>query len=283
MAVPPPADRPGPQPPQPGRPAQPGHLRPPPPGRTPTRSPGNPSPIDRALLAGARHPAASADGSHPTLAVSGDGDRPTGTGQPVSAAGGSRPSAGGDRQAPKQPPQPHPRPTAEPRSESATPRTHPTTSGRTPASGPAAPGRTNASGEPDPRPVDRIDLPGHGVRVRPVVHVEDMAASVAFYQRLGAEIVHGGPDGEWVLIQLGTTQIDLITRPPRAERGECTVELNVAAEEPLDLLRERLRVRDDGSGVPEAEFAVHPELGEHLEVRTPDGLLIKISQLEPDL
>jgi len=111
------------------------------------------------------------------------------------------------------------------------------------------------------------------------VHVEDMAASVAFYRGLGAEIIHGGPDGDWVLVQLGTIQLDLITRPPRAEQGECTVELNFAAEEPLDRLRERLR----GSGDPGADFAVHPDLGEHLEVRTPDGLLIKISQLEPGL
>ena len=37
-----------------------------------------------------------------------------------------------------------------------------------------------------------------GMRLRPMVHVEDMTASVAFYERLGAEIVHGSRDGDWV-------------------------------------------------------------------------------------
>ena len=161
-----------------------------------------------------------------------------------------------DRTGPKRAPQPHPRPGTHARGEAAT-----------------------------CQPVNRIDLPGRGLRLRPVVHVEDMPTSVAFYRRLGAEIVHGAPDGDWVLIQLGTTQVDLITRPPRAERGECTVELNLAAEEPLERLRDRFVRSSDGdeSGNPVAEFATHPDLGEHLEVRTPDGLLIKISQLDPDL
>ena len=150
-----------------------------------------------------------------------------------------------------------------------------------PGDKPPQPPATAADQASEPRPGDRIGQIGCGLRFRPVVHVEDMAASVAFYRRLGAEIVHGEPDGDWVLIQLGTTQVDLITRPPRAERGECTVELNFTAEQPLRLLRERLR----GSGGAQSrsgEFAVDRDLGEHLEIRTPDGLLIKISQLEPE-
>jgi catechol 2,3-dioxygenase-like lactoylglutathione lyase family enzyme len=111
------------------------------------------------------------------------------------------------------------------------------------------------------------------LQLRPVVHVRDMAASVAFYEHLGGEIIHGSRDGDWVLMQVGTTQIALVTQPPDAGRGEGTVELNFGAYAPLDELRRRLRG---------AEPARHPDLGPQLQVRSPDGLLIKITQLEPD-
>ena len=52
-----------------------------------------------------------------------------------------------------------------------------------------------------------------------MVHVADMAASVAFYEHLGGEIIHGGRDADWALMQLGTTQIGLLTRPPDLGRA----------------------------------------------------------------
>ena len=124
----------------------------------------------------------------------------------------------------------------------------------------------------------RIPL-GHAMRFQPMVHVKDMPAAVAFYEHLGAEVVHGGKADDWVLLQLGTTQIGLLAHPPRGEDGECTVELNFAATTPLDDLERELR----GAGVTIAAFETHPEFGDQLHVRSPDGLLIKISQLEPDI
>jgi catechol 2,3-dioxygenase-like lactoylglutathione lyase family enzyme len=112
-----------------------------------------------------------------------------------------------------------------------------------------------------------------------MVHVEDMPAAVAFYERLGAELVHGSAADDWVLLQLGTTQIGLLAHPPRTEDGECTVELNFAAATPLDDLERQLR----GAGVTIAAFETHPDFGDQLQVRSPDGLLIKINQLEPDI
>jgi catechol 2,3-dioxygenase-like lactoylglutathione lyase family enzyme len=120
---------------------------------------------------------------------------------------------------------------------------------------------------------------GPGLELQPMVHVEDMAASIEFYQHLGAEVVHGDRDADWVLLQLGTTQIGLLAHPPELAAGECAVELNFAAAMPLDVLVEKLR-RD---GVTVAGIASHRDLGVQLHVRTPDGLLIKIYQREPDL
>ena len=120
---------------------------------------------------------------------------------------------------------------------------------------------------------------GHAMQLQPIVHVDDMPAAVEFYERLGAELVHGSPADDWVLLQLGTTQISLLAHPPRADDGECTVELNFAAATPLDDLERRLR----GAGVTIAGFETHPDFGDQLQVRSPDGLLIKINQREPDI
>jgi catechol 2,3-dioxygenase-like lactoylglutathione lyase family enzyme len=117
-----------------------------------------------------------------------------------------------------------------------------------------------------------------GLQLQPIVHVEDMAASVTFYEHLGAELIHGTRDDDWVLLQLGTTQIGLLARPPSPERGECTVELNFCAAMPLDALERRL----GRAGVPLAGLGPPGEFGEQLDVMSPDGLLIKIKQREPD-
>ena len=121
--------------------------------------------------------------------------------------------------------------------------------------------------------------PGHAMQLQLMVHVDDMPAAVDFYACLGAELVHGGPADDWVLVQLGTTQISLLAHPPRAEDGECTVELNFAAATPLEDLARRLR----SDGVTIAAFENHPDFGDQLQVRSPDGLLIKINQLAPEI
>jgi hypothetical protein len=126
---------------------------------------------------------------------------------------------------------------------------------------------------PPPRP----QVPG--LQLQPLVHVGDMAASVAFYERLGGELIHGDRDDEWVLMQVGTAQIGLVTRPPDASRGESTVELNFAATMPLDRLEQLLRDHD----LQVVEVARDLDLGTQLHIETPDGMPIKIHQVEPDL
>lgn len=126
---------------------------------------------------------------------------------------------------------------------------------------------------PAPRP------PWPGLQLQPMVHVADMPAAVAFYEKLGGDLVHGDRDDDWVLMQVGTTQIGLVTRPPDPARGESTVELNFSATMPLDRLERLLRERD----VRIVRMAVDPDLGTRLHVETPDGMPIKIHQVEPDL
>ncbi|WP_127497672.1 VOC family protein [Actinoplanes solisilvae] len=111
--------------------------------------------------------------------------------------------------------------------------------------------------------------------LRPMLHVSDLAASIAFYQQLGGEVIHG--DSDWVLMQLGTVQIGLLTRPPDRDRGEDTLELTFDAAMPLAELESQLH----RAGIPVGEVGADRDFGEQLHVRTPEGLLLKIGRREP--
>jgi catechol 2,3-dioxygenase-like lactoylglutathione lyase family enzyme len=117
-----------------------------------------------------------------------------------------------------------------------------------------------------------------GLSLQPMVHVDDMGATIAFYEQLGGEIIHGGRDSDWVLMQVGAIQLNLVARPPDATNGESVVELHFGSALPLHQLERRLH----RAGFPVAEVVTDRHFGEQLRVRTPDGLVIKISQWEPD-
>ena len=112
------------------------------------------------------------------------------------------------------------------------------------------------------------------LHLQPMVHVVDMAASVAFFEQLGGAVIHGGRESDWVLMQVGTVQIGLLAGKP----GGSAVELHFGAATPLEQLERRLH----RAGFPVAEVTSDRHRGEQLRVRTPDGLLITISQREPD-
>jgi predicted enzyme related to lactoylglutathione lyase len=121
--------------------------------------------------------------------------------------------------------------------------------------------------------------PALHLQLRPMVHVPDIAAAVAFYEMFGGSIIHGSPDSDWVLMQVGTAQIGLLARPPRTEHGERSVELNFFCPMPLDELQRLLHA----SGSTVARMSTDRTFGRQLHVKTPDGMLIKINHVEPDL
>ena len=181
------------------------------------------------------------------------------------------------------------------------------------------------------RPVTRSTggvsrLPSLRLQFQPVVRVVDMAASVGFFELLGAEIIHGERTSDYVLLQLGTIQIRLDRHDladhkpgglerhrerrgrsesrrshghgdlPRQGRGQAfsrpdsggddrpgwpvrgEFDLSFVTAVPLGELEQRLRAE----GVTIAEGVHHTDFGAQLHVRTPDGLLIKFGQFEPD-
>jgi len=123
-----------------------------------------------------------------------------------------------------------------------------------------------------------------GLSFRPIVQVADVAAAIVFYEHLGAEVIHGGPDTGYVLMQLGTVQIGLVARAANAEKGagrdayQGAVQLDFSAAQPLHDLERHLRE----CGVTIARSVHDTVFGPQLHVRAPDRLLIRIGQLETD-
>jgi predicted enzyme related to lactoylglutathione lyase len=118
-----------------------------------------------------------------------------------------------------------------------------------------------------------------GIRLRPMVHVTDMAAAVSFYETLGAQVVQGSKDGDWVLLRVAGGEIGLLAHPPNPEQNEGTVELSFQATVPLDQVEERLRA----AGAPITQPVQEVGFGRQLQLTSPDGLLIKIDELDPGL
>jgi catechol 2,3-dioxygenase-like lactoylglutathione lyase family enzyme len=116
------------------------------------------------------------------------------------------------------------------------------------------------------------------LRLQPMVHVEDMASAVDFYERLGARVLHGSRDGDWVLVSLGGCEIGLLAHPPNPEQGGGSVELNFETTVPLEELEKDLRDQGVSVDSPTAEQG----FGRQLVLRSPDGLLLKINELRPE-
>ncbi len=120
--------------------------------------------------------------------------------------------------------------------------------------------------------------PKPDLALQPMVHVADMGAAVTFFEALGAQLVIGSRDGDWAQLRIGGAEIGLLAHPPSPEQNEGQVELNFVTSAPLDELQERL----DAAGVTIVRGAADEAFGAQLQVATPDGLLVKINQLDPD-
>jgi catechol 2,3-dioxygenase-like lactoylglutathione lyase family enzyme len=117
-----------------------------------------------------------------------------------------------------------------------------------------------------------------GVTLQPMVHVTDMAASVALYEALGASVLHGSREGDFTMLQLGGARFSLLAHPPNPDQDEGLVELNFESTVPLEQVAERLREAGaDVVGDPE-----DTGFGRQLQVRSPGGLLLKVNELQPE-
>lgn len=115
--------------------------------------------------------------------------------------------------------------------------------------------------------------------LQPMVHVAEMPPAVAFYEALGASVEHGSRDGDFVMLAIGSQRLSLLAHPPNPQQDQGQVELNFDTSSDLDSIQRALTAR----GIDIAQPVTDEGFGRQLQVRSPDGLLIKINQLESEL
>lgn len=130
-----------------------------------------------------------------------------------------------------------------------------------------------------PMTVPEPTTPDFGLDLQPMIHVEDMAAGIAFYEALGASLVFGSRDGDWALLRIGGSALSLLAHPPGPDNPD-RVELQFTSTGPLEAIEAHMAQTDPARiarGVADEAF------GRMLQLHTPDGLLIKILELDRDL
>ncbi len=123
------------------------------------------------------------------------------------------------------------------------------------------------------------DLTDFGLRLQPMVHVADMAAAQDFYAALGGALVFGSRDGDWALVRFGGTCLSLLAHPP-SELNPEPVELQFVSEAPLEGVVAHLETVLPAT----IERGIGDEMfGRMAQLRTPDGLVVKLLELDRDL
>ncbi|MBK8445599.1 MAG: VOC family protein [Micropruina sp.] len=112
-----------------------------------------------------------------------------------------------------------------------------------------------------------------------IVHVADAPGAVALLEALGGEVVQGSTAGDWVQVEIGGAQLGLLAHPPAPELGESVVELSFEARTPLDEVESRVRAH----GVAVAAPTTDQGFGRQLRLRTPDGFVVTINEIDAEL
>ena len=115
--------------------------------------------------------------------------------------------------------------------------------------------------------------------LQPMVHVKSMSETVAFLEALGGRVVQGSRDGDWVQIAIGGAEIGLLAHPANPEHGEGDVELNFESRTRLSDLEQAARA----AGLQIAQPTSDEGFGRQLQLRTPDGMLVKVNEIDHDL
>jgi len=91
--------------------------------------------------------------------------------------------------------------------------------------------------------------------------------------------VHSSRDRDFALLHLGATQFSLLTHPANPEQNEGTVEMNFEANVPLEQIIDALHA----AGVDPITDPTEESFGRQLQITAPDGLLLKINEMDPVL
>ena len=104
----------------------------------------------------------------------------------------------------------------------------------------------------------------------PIVYVEDMDASLAFYESLGFDVLDRSP--MWSRLEAGDGAALALHGAGAEHAGR--VELALLSEEPLERVAER---------VPPARGIADEAFGRSLVVEDPNGMRIQVNEHDPNL
>ncbi|MGJ3647459.1 hypothetical protein ACLB0R_03155 [Sphingomonas sp. GlSt437] len=125
-----------------------------------------------------------------------------------------------------------------------------------------------------------VKLPaGFGLTVQPMLHVDDMGATIALFEAIGARVLFGSRDGDWALLAFGDSRLSLLAHPPGDDPAQI-VELQFASSHPLEALESYLM---DHYPDRVERWLTDEAFGRMLRLRTPDGTLIKVIEVERHL
>lgn len=112
-----------------------------------------------------------------------------------------------------------------------------------------------------------------------IVYVTDMAASTAFYKALGAEVSRVSRNKTWCEFSVGDAILALHATEKLPSERSCGLELSFDSSGPLAVLVQKLRK----AGVPLYRGVADEAFGRSVVVKDPDGLLIQITEHDPEL
>ena len=117
------------------------------------------------------------------------------------------------------------------------------------------------------------------MHLMPIVWVTDMAASRAFYRKLGGEPIPGSASENWIELAMGTARLALHRAGELPAPAQPRVSLAFYVVEPLEQVAERLRGRglDLGAGIVDEDF------GRYVACTDPDGNWIQINEHPRDV
>ena len=115
--------------------------------------------------------------------------------------------------------------------------------------------------------------------LQPMLHVDNMGKALDFYSKIGANVLNGSRDDDWVLLRFGSTELGLLAHPANPEQKEGEIELNFEYKGSLKDLEKTLREE----GVKIARPTGDEGFGYQLQLESPSGMLVKINQLDADL
>ncbi len=118
-----------------------------------------------------------------------------------------------------------------------------------------------------------------GIRLQPMLHVEDMEQALRFFEALGGVQLFGSRDGDWALLRFGSTELSLLRHPPNRAQGDGEFELNFVSTVPLEQVE--TAARDAGLAIFKA--ATDEAFGRQMILKLPSGMPVKINEIEEEL